>query len=166
MSGSDPKRTSPDQHSPIGIYGMSVAAGGGPYSALMFACLTMAPLAPVSAIGMAASCGAPRRQPRNPPRDVGPEFLVLGAKALGQHRLLVGQDKGVEGEPHEPAVNHETPVAEQDPLAQNDGDDGNVDGIAHVAIQTRHHEVLRRCDRRRRAEPLESKARKRVYKSG
>src|SRR5262245_33842954 len=41
-----------------------------------------------------ASCGAPRRQPRNPPRDVGPEFLVLGAKALGQHRLLVGQDKG------------------------------------------------------------------------
>src|SRR5262245_17130878 len=135
----------------IRIYGMSVAAGGA-YSALMFACLTMASLAPVSAIGMAASCGAPRRQPRNPARDVGPEFLVLGPKRLSQHRLLVRQDKGVEGEPHEPAVNHETPVAEQDPLAQNDGDDGNVDRIAHVAIETRHHEVLRRSDRRRRAD--------------
>src|SRR5215831_4362103 len=162
-----------EKTSPVPIAATMALEMSGPMPGMLIsrshpecACLTMAPLAPVSAIGMAASCGAPRRQPRNPPRDVGPEFLVLGAKALGQHRLLVGQDKGVEGEPHEPAVNHETPVAEQDPLAQNDGDDGNVDGIAHVAIQTRHHEVLRRCDRRRRAEPLESKARKRVYKSG
>ena len=35
-------------------------------------------------------------------------------------------------------------------------------GIAHVAIETRHHEVLRRCDRRRRAQSLQRKARKRV----
>ncbi|MGC1296314.1 MAG: hypothetical protein WA869_14870, partial [Alloacidobacterium sp.] len=63
----------------------------------------------------------------------------------------------MEGEPHEPAVSHETPVAEQDRLAQNDGDDGNVHGIAHVAIQAGNDEVLGRGDRRRRAEPLQRK---------
>ena len=57
----------------------------------------------------------------------------------------------MEGEPHEHAVSHETPVAEQDRLAQNDSNYGNVNRITHVAIQTRHHKVLRRCDRRRRA---------------
>src|ERR1700674_5506046 len=127
---------------------------------------SVVPARPVSAIGLAALCGAPWRQPRNPPRDVGPKILVLGPKLLSKHRLLVREDKGVEGEPHEPAVRHETPVAEQDRLAQNDGDYGNVYGIAHVAIQTRHHKVLRRCDRRRRAEPLQGKARKRVNKPG
>ena len=77
-----------------------------------------------------ASCGSPGREPWNPARDVGPEILVLGAKALSQHRLLVNQDKAVEREPQEPAVNQETPVAEQDPLAQDDRDDGDVDRIA------------------------------------
>ena len=49
---------------------------------------------------MAASCGAPGGQPRNPPRDVGPEILVLSPKTLSKHRLLVRQDKRMEGEPH------------------------------------------------------------------
>src|ERR1700759_4392305 len=91
-----------------------------------------------------ASCGSPGREPWNPARDAGAEILVLGAKALSQYRLLVGQDKGVECEPNEPAVNQETPVAEQDPLAQDDRDDGDVNGIAHVAIEPCHHQVLRR----------------------
>jgi hypothetical protein len=105
--------------------------------------------------------GSPWSEPRNPARDIGAEILVMGAKALSQHRLLVGQDKGVEREPQDPGVNQETPVAEQDPLAQDDSDDGDVHGIAHVAIEPRHHQVLRRCDRRRRAEPLQRKACKR-----
>ena len=96
-------------------------AGGGVTSAIIARSAqpvlgSLVPARPVSAIGLAALCGAPWRQPRNPPRNVGPKILVLGAEALSQHRLLVGQDKGVEGEPHEPAVSHETPVAEQDPL--------------------------------------------------
>src|SRR4051812_9660149 len=68
----------------------------------------------------AALCGSPWREPRNPPPDIGLEVLVLGAKALSQHRLLVSQDKGVEREPHQRAVNQQTRVAEQDPLAQDD----------------------------------------------
>ena len=32
---------------------------------------------------------------------------------------------------------------------QDDRDDGDVHGIAHVAIEPCHHQVLRRCDRRR-----------------
>src|SRR5690349_13053406 len=48
--------------------------------------------------------GSPWSEPRNPPRDIGAEILVLGTKALSQHWLLVGQDKGVEREPHEPAI--------------------------------------------------------------
>src|SRR6185437_2034723 len=111
-----------------------------------------------------ALCGAPWRQPRNPPRDIGPEILVLRPKTLREHGLLVRHNKGVEGEPHEPAINHQTPVAEQDRLAQNDGDKGNVNRIANVAIETRHHEVLCRCDRRRRAQSLQRKAHKRVNK--
>src|SRR5437763_16635084 len=69
-----------------------------------------------------ASCGSPGREPRNPARDVGPDILVLAPKLLSKHRLLVRQDKGVEGEPHEPAVSHETQITEQERLAQNDGE--------------------------------------------
>jgi len=80
---------------------------------------SVVPVRPLSAIGwLAVLCGAPWRQPRNPPQDVGPEILVLDPKLLSKHRLLVRQDKGVEGEPHEPAVSHETPIAEQDRLAR------------------------------------------------
>jgi hypothetical protein len=42
----------------------------------------------------------------------------------------------------------------------------DVHGIAHVVIEPCHHQVLRRCDRRRRAEPLQRKARKRVDEPG
>ena len=113
-----------------------------------------------------ASCGSPGREPRNPARDIGPEILVLGPKRLSKHRLLVPHDKRVEGEPHQHTVPKKALVAEQDRLAQNDGDKGNVNRIAHIAIETRHHEVLRRCDRRRRAQSLQRKACKRVDKPG
>src|SRR5260370_4716684 len=103
---------------------------------------SVVPARPVSAIGLAALCGAPWRQPRNPPRNVGPKILVLGPKLLSKHRLLVRQDKGVEGEPHEPAVSHETPVAEQDRLAQNDGAARNVHPLAPLTIQPANHAVF------------------------
>ena len=68
------------------------------------------------------------------PRNIGPEILVLGPKRL-KHRLLVRQDKGVEGEPHEPAVRHETRVAKQDRLAQNDGAPRrNQAPVAHTLV--------------------------------
>src|SRR3954453_7176247 len=113
-----------------------------------------------------ASCGSPGREPRNPARDVGPEILVLRSEPMSERRLLVPHDKRVEGEPHQHTVQKKALVAEQGRLAQNDGDKGNVNRIAHVAIETRHHEVLRRCDRRRRAQSLQRKACKRVDKPG
>src|ERR1700754_930585 len=113
-----------------------------------------------------ASCGSPGREPRNPARDVGPEILILRSEAINEHRLLVPHDKRVEAEPHQHTVQKKALVAEQGRLAQDDGDKGNVNRIAHVAIETRHHEVLRRRDRRGRAQPLQRKARKRVDKSG
>src|SRR6476469_10565164 len=88
-----------------------------------------------------ASCGSPGREPRNPARDVGPEILVLRSEATNEHRLLVPHDKRVEGEPHQHTVRKKALVAEQGCLAQNDGDKSNVNRIAHVAIETRHHEV-------------------------
>ena len=71
----------------------------------------------------------------------------------------------MKGEPHEPAVSHERESPNRR-LAQNDGDDGNVHGIAHVAIEAGNNEVLGRGDRRRRAEPLQRKARKRSTSPG
>src|SRR5713226_2281666 len=121
--------------------------------------------APVSRM-IPASCGSPGREPRNPARDVGPEILVLRSEPTNERRLLVPHDKRVEGEPHQHTVPKKALVAEQDRLAQNDGDKGNVNRIAHIAIETRHHEVLRRCDRRRRAQSLQRKACKRVDKPG
>ena len=82
------------------------------------------PLAPFPPLGWRPYAVRHGDSRGNPPRDVGPKILVLGPKLLSKHRLL--EDKGVEGEPHEPAVCHERQVAEQDRLAQNDGDYGNV----------------------------------------
>jgi hypothetical protein len=126
---------------------------------------TLPAVAPASRI-IPASCGSPGREPRNPARDVGPEILVLRSEPTNERRLLVPHDKRVEGEPHQHTVRKKALVAEQGRLAQNDGDKGNVNRIAHVAIETRHHEVLRRCDRRRRAQSLQRKACKRVDKPG
>jgi hypothetical protein len=57
---------------------------------------SVVPARPVSAIGLAALCGAPWRQPRNPPRNVGPKILVLGPKLLSKHRLHVGAREAVD----------------------------------------------------------------------
>src|SRR3954465_13806402 len=81
-----------------------------------------------------ASCGSPGREPRNPARDIGPEILVLRSEATNERRLLVPHDKRVEGEPHQHTVHKKALVAEQGRLAQNDGDKGNVNRIAHIAI--------------------------------
>ena len=113
-----------------------------------------------------SSCGSPGREPRNPARDVGPEILVLRSEPMNERRLLLPHDKRVEGEPHQHTEQKKARVAEQGRLAQNDGDKGNVNRIAHLAIETRHHKVLRRCDRRRRAQSLQRKACKRVDKPG
>src|SRR5262245_1389134 len=113
-----------------------------------------------------ASCGSPGREPRNPSRDVGPEILVLRSELLNERGLLEPHDPRVEEELQQPTVQKKALVAEQGRLAENDGDKGNVNRIAHVAIETRHHEVLRRCDRRRRAQSLQRKACKRVDKPG
>ena len=79
---------------------------------------SVVPVRPLSAIGwLAVLCGAPWRQPRNPPRDVGPEILVLDPKLLSKHRLLVPHDKRVEGEPHQHTVRKKALVAEQGRLA-------------------------------------------------
>jgi hypothetical protein len=109
-----------------------------------------------------ASRGSPGREPWNPARDARPEILVLRSELMNERRLLVPNDKRVEEEPRQHAVQKKALVAEQGRLPQNDDNEGNVNRIAHVAIETRHHEVLRRRDRRRRAQSLHRKACKRV----
>src|SRR5262245_55182116 len=104
-----------------------------------------------------ASCGSPGREPRNPSRDVGPEMLVLRSELMNERRRLEAHDPRVKEEPQQHTVQKNPLVAEQGRLAENDGDKGDVNRIAHVAIETRHHEVLRRCDRRRRPNPCSAK---------
>ena len=76
-----------------------------------------------------ASCGSPGREPRNPAQDVGPEILVLRSNL----RTSAGSsypDKRVEGG----HTNTPYPRRRWSPnkaAAQNDGDKGNVNRIAH-----------------------------------
>ena len=55
---------------------------------------------------------------------------------MNERRLLGPHDKRVEEEPRQHTVQKKALVAEQDRLAQNDDDKGNVNRIAHVAIST------------------------------
>src|SRR5262249_40890674 len=91
--------------------------------------------------------GSPGREPRNPARHVGAIGFILASEAFAERRLLIGKYKNVESDKNQRSVKEQAPIAEQDRLAQNDVDKGNVNGIAHMAIEPRHHEVLRRCDR-------------------
>ena len=81
-----------------------------------------------------ASCGSPGREPRNPARHVGAIGFILGSEAFPERRLLIGKYKNVESDKDQRSVKEQAPIAEQDRLAKNDGDKGDVNRIAHIAI--------------------------------
>ena len=61
--------------------------------------------------------------------------------------VLRHQDEDVEKEPEQRGVPEEAPIAEQERLTKNDGNDPDVNRISHVAIETRDHQLLCRRDR-------------------
>src|SRR5262245_52496470 len=72
----------------------------------------------------------------------------------------------MEEEPEERGGPEQTRVTKQNGLTQDDGDDGDVNRISHVAIQTSHDELPWRRDRRGRPQSLQRKTGKRIQKSG
>src|SRR5712671_5792714 len=102
----------------------------------------------------------PRSHARDPARDVGTESLVLSSKRLLKRGLFVRHDEDVEGEPQQRAVDDEAPIAHQHRLTQDDGNDRDVYWITHITVETGHHEIPGRRDRRGGAETLQREARK------
>src|SRR5262249_8155951 len=86
---------------------------------------------PLAAIPLS---GSPWRQPRNPARHIGAIAFILGSEAFAEPRLLNGNYPSVKKEPEQRAVAEEMPVGEQHRLTKNDGNDCNIDRIAHIAI--------------------------------
>ena len=55
--------------------------------------------------------------------------------------VFVRHDEEVEGEPEQRAVDDEAPIAHQHRLTQDDGNDRDVYWIAHITVETGHHEI-------------------------
>src|SRR5262249_5160925 len=109
---------------------------------------------------------SPGGHPRNPARDVRAISLVLCAKRALQRRLFIGNDEQVEGQPEQCAEQNEARIAEQHSLTKNDCDDGDVDRIAYIPVETCDHQVLGWRNGCRCAESLKRKSRKGVHESG
>src|SRR5262245_23344700 len=104
----------------------------------------------------------PRGRPRQPARDIAAEYVVGRAEGALQRWLFIGYDIGVGEQPEHTAVGDETPVGEHQSLAEHKCNHRDVHGIAHVAVETRHHQLLGWCDRCRRAQSFEGKTCKRI----
>src|SRR5262245_56473890 len=85
---------------------------------------------------------SPGGHPPNPARDVRAISLVLCAKRELQRRLFIGNDEWAEGQPEQCAEQNEARIAEQHSLTKNDCDDGDVDRIAYIPVETCDHQVL------------------------
>src|SRR5882757_3879306 len=95
-----------------------------------------------------------------PARDGGAERLVLSPKRPLERGFFVRHDEDVEGEPEQRAVDDEAPIAHQHRLTQDDGNDRDVYWIAHITVETGHHEIPGRRDGRGGAETLQRETRK------
>src|SRR5262249_54667334 len=105
------------------------------------------------------SSRVPRSKARNPARDVRAKGLVLRAECALQPRLSVQQHEDRARKPEPCAENDEPPIPEQERLTKNNSNTRHVHRVTHTPIETRHHKVLRRCNGRRRTQPLEGQAR-------
>src|SRR6185295_10154761 len=125
---------------------------------------TLAKAVPV--VMMLALRETPWGQPWNPARDIGPKVLVLRAKCLLERWFFVHQDEDVEKEPEQRGIPEEAPIAKQHSLTEDDCDDGDVDRISHMPVETCDHQVLGWRNGRRCAESLKRKSRKGVHEAG
>src|ERR1700730_4765664 len=75
-----------------------------------------------------------RSEAGKPARNIGAIAFILGSVALAERRLLIGNYDNVKKEPDQRAVAEEMPVSEQHRLTKNDGNDCNINRIAHIAI--------------------------------
>src|SRR5262252_2008256 len=78
--------------------------------------------------------GSPRSESGKPARHISAIAFILGPEALAERRLLIGNYGNVKKEPERRAVAEEMPVSEEHRLTKNDGNDCNINRIAHKAI--------------------------------
>src|SRR5215470_17926964 len=101
-----------------------------------------------------------------PAADAGAELVVLGAIGAAEGGLFVEKHKKVEADGHGGGVFEKRRVGEEESLAEDERDDADIHGIAHVAEQASDDKMLRGENRSGRAESLESEAREGVEKHG
>src|SRR5580692_2913724 len=75
---------------------------------------------------------APGTQPRNPAPNVSAKTFILHPKAAAQRRLLIKQDKQVEGDPDQNSILQNPQVPKQQPLPQDHRQHRHVHGIPYI----------------------------------
>jgi hypothetical protein len=91
-----------------------------------------------------------------PPSGHGPPVsLVLGTISPGQCGLLIPPDERGTGRCHHGRVAQQDGTAEQQGLADDDGQHGHIHGIADVTVQPAHHQLPGRRGRGRGTVPLQ-----------
>src|SRR5579872_5808661 len=110
--------------------------------------------------------GRKRPQAGNPAWDVGAEFLIFFPEFAAQHRLFIKKHKSKKPPPDNESVLQQRNASEEQSLAEDQRRDGNIHGVAHVAIQSGNHEAPRGSNGRRRAQPLNRETRKGIQQDG
>ena len=85
----------------------------------------------------------PGTQPGQPGGHRSPVLPVLGAEFPGEPRLLVPAHGGGPDAPRDQRVLQEPGGAEEQRLAEQDAQEADVDGVAHVPVAPAHHETGR-----------------------
>ena len=75
-----------------------------------------------------------------------------------QGRLLIETHEGVEGDGDDDPIEGDRPAGEEDGLAEDQGDDRDVDRVADEAVETADHQGPGGRDRGRGAKPLPGEA--------
>ena len=92
----------------------------------------------------------PGSQPWKPSRDASAESFVFRSKSRPQSRFFVSHHEQVEAQSDERAIPKEAHVCENQALAHNDGDHGDVHWISNITVPSRDDEMTRRKNRRGR----------------
>src|SRR5207249_7922227 len=95
--------------------------------------------------------GAVPAYAREPPGNAAAVGGVLLAELPAERRLLVEHDEEVEAERQAGGIGQDRLAAEEETLADDHRDDGDVAGIAHVAEPAAHDQPLGRRGGRRGA---------------
>src|SRR5262245_29873409 len=88
-------------------------------------------------------------QPWDPSAHASAVVCILLAEFSAQSWLFIKQDESKEPKPHHQSVFEDRHAAEKQSLAEDQREDCHINGVAHVAVEAAHDQMLRWRNRRR-----------------